>query len=86
MQISFSELDLKQLNQISQGITGGKWLDELIEICQGISLSVPNKEFPLIYAGVLLARNNQVQNAIKVLRLCQLSAFGKTLAEYLPKR
>jgi hypothetical protein len=83
MQISFSELDLKQLNQISQGITGGKWVDELIEICQGISLSVPNKEFPLIYAGVLLARNNQVQNAIKVLTLCQSSAFGKTLAEYL---
>ncbi|TGO02955.1 hypothetical protein PN36_15250 [Candidatus Thiomargarita nelsonii] len=83
MKVSFSELDLKQLTKISQWITNGKWVEELIDICQGISLSVPNQEFPLIYAGVLLARNNQVDNAIKVLRLCQSSVFGKTLAEYL---
>ena len=83
MKITFSELDLKQLTQISKGVTDGKLGEELIDICQGISLSVPNKEFPLIYAGVLLARNNQVHNAIKVLRRCQKSVFGKTLAEYL---
>jgi len=34
-------------------------------------------------AGVLLARKNQVHNAIKVLILCQSSAFCKALAEYL---
>jgi len=83
MKISFSELDIKQLTQISQGFTDGKSVDELIDICQGISLFVPNQEFPLIYAGVLLARNNQVQNGIKVLRRCQSSAFAKALAEYL---
>jgi len=97
MQVTFSELDLKQLStvqvfvrknlnletQISQGITDGKWIEELINLCQEISLSVPNQEFPLIYAGVLLARNHHVHNAIKVLRLCQKSVFGKTLAEYL---
>ncbi|HDN26733.1 MAG TPA: class I SAM-dependent methyltransferase [Thioploca sp.] len=83
MKISFSELDLEQLTQISQRVTDEKSGEELIDICQRISLSVPNQEFPLIYAGVLLARNNQLHNAIKVLRLCQKSAFGKTLAEYL---
>jgi len=55
---SFSELDLEQLTQISKGVTDGKSGDELIDICQGISLSVPNKAFPLIYAGVLLARKS----------------------------
>ncbi|MEN8220242.1 MAG: hypothetical protein ABFS56_28600 [Pseudomonadota bacterium] len=83
MKVSFSELDLKQLTQIYQEINDGTSVDELIKICQHISLSVPNQEFPLIYAGVLLARNNQLHHAIKVLRLCQSSVFGKTLAEYL---
>jgi hypothetical protein len=83
MKVSFSELDLEQMIQIYQGVINRKWVNELIEICQGISLSVPNQEFPLIYAGVLLARNNQVHNAIKVLKLCKNSIFCKTLAEYL---
>lgn len=83
MKISFSELDLEQLTQISKGVTDGKSGEELIDICQEISLSVPNQEFPLIYAGVLLARNHQIHDAIKVLRVCQSSAFAKTLAEYL---
>ena len=79
MKVSFSELDLEQLTQISQGVTNGKAGKKLTEICKTISLSVPNLEFPLIYAGILLARNNQIHDAIEVLKLCQSSAFGDVL-------
>lgn len=78
-----NQADSEQLNQIRQAANEQASIDKIIELCQTISQQVTDREFPLTYAGILLASKNRISDSIKVLKLCPGRTFSNVLADYL---
>jgi hypothetical protein len=83
--------DSERLNQIRQTVNDSLSerlhqradLDRIIELCQTISPQVKDRQFPLTYAGILLASAHRIAEAISVLKLCVDRTFSQVLADYL---
>jgi hypothetical protein len=75
--------DSEKLNQIRQAVDERSALDEIIALCQTISHQVTDRQFPLIYAGILLADRDRIADAIQLLKLCPDRTFSHVLADYL---
>jgi hypothetical protein len=75
--------DSDQLNQIRQAVDERSAIEKIIELCQTISHQVTDKQFPLTYAGILLADRDRIADAIQVLKLCPDRTFSTVLADYL---
>jgi hypothetical protein len=75
--------DSEQLNQIQQAVNERAAVEKIIELCQTISHQVADRQFPLMYAGILLAAQNRIADAIAVLKLCPDRTFSNVLADYL---
>jgi hypothetical protein len=75
--------DSEQLTKIRQAVTAKASIEEIIDLCQMISAQVTDKQFPLTYAGVLLASQQRITDAISVLKLCLDRTFSAVLADYL---
>jgi hypothetical protein len=80
-----SQADSEQLNQIRGAVDQQASIDRLMELCHTISLQVEDKQFPLTYAGILLALNNRIADAIRLLRLCRDRVFDSVVADYLER-
>ena len=61
--------DSAQIDQIRQAVHIQTDIDKIIALCQTISLQVADRQFPSIYAGILLAAQNRISDAIAVLKL-----------------
>jgi hypothetical protein len=75
--------DSEQLNQIRQAVNERAAVDKIIELCQTISHQVTDRQFPLTYAGILLATRDRISDSIQVLKLCPDRTFSTVLADYL---
>jgi hypothetical protein len=75
--------DSEQLNKIRQAVTAQAPIEKIIDLCQTISSNVTDKQFPLTYAGILLAAQSRITDAIRVLKLCIDRTFSSILADYL---
>ncbi|WP_041548043.1 SAM-dependent methyltransferase [Chamaesiphon minutus] len=75
--------DSEQLNQIQQAVNDRADLDKIIELCKTISHQVKDRQFPLTYAGILLASAHRISEAISVLKLGVDRTFNQVLADYL---
>jgi hypothetical protein len=75
--------DSEQLNKIRQAVEEKVSIDTIIELCQTISEQVIDEQFPLTYAGILLASGQRISDAIRVLKLCVDRTFSTVLADYL---
>ena len=78
-----NQADSEQLNQIRQAVNEQASIDKIIELCQTISHQVTDRQFPLTYAGILLASKNRISDSIRVLKLCPDRTFSAVLADYL---
>jgi Methyltransferase domain len=78
-----NQSDSEQLNQIRQAVSEQASTDKIIELCQAISYQVKDRQFPLTYAGILLASKNRISDSIRVLKLCPDSLFSAVLSDYL---
>jgi hypothetical protein len=78
-----NQADSEQLNQIRQAVNEQAPIDKIIELCQTISHQVTDRQFPLTYAGILLASKNRISDSIRVLKLCPERTFSAVLADYL---
>jgi hypothetical protein len=77
------QFDSEQLNQIWQSVNEQASIDKILELCQTISYQVTDQQFPLTYAGILLASKHRIADSIKVLKLCPDLTFNAVLADYL---
>ena len=75
--------DSEQLNKIRQAVDEEISIDTIIELCKNISTQVRDEQFPLTYAGILLASGQRIPDAIRVLKLCVDRTFSTVLADYL---
>lgn len=75
--------DSAQLNHIRQAVNERADIDRIIELCQTISPQVKDSQFPLTYAGILLASARRIADAISVLKLGADRLFSQVLADYL---
>jgi hypothetical protein len=75
--------DSEQLNKIRQAVTAKASIEKIIDLCQTISSQVTDKQFPLTYAGILLASQQRINDAISILKLCLDRTFSAVLADYL---
>jgi SAM-dependent methyltransferase len=78
-----NQADSEQLNQIRQAINEPASIDKIIELCQTLSHQVTDRQFPLTYAGILLASKARISDSIRVLKLCPARTFNAVLADYL---
>jgi SAM-dependent methyltransferase len=78
-----NQADSEQLNQIWQAINEPASIGKIIELCQTISHQVTDRQFPLTYAGILLASKARISDSIRVLKLCPDLTFNAVLADYL---
>lgn len=78
-----NQADSEQLNQIRQAVNDRATVDKIIELCQTISPQVTDRQFPLTYAGILLASGQRISDAIAVLQYCIDRPFSHVLADYL---
>jgi hypothetical protein len=75
--------DSEQLHQIRQAVNERDTIDRIIELCKTISHQVTDRQFPLTYAGILLASDHRISEAISVLKLGPDRTFDRVLANYL---
>lgn len=75
--------DSEQLNKIRQAVTEQAPIEKIIDLCQSISPHVTDRQFPLTYAGILLASQPRITDAIGILKLCLDCTFSAVLADYL---
>ena len=78
-----NQADSEQLNQIRRAVNEQASIDKIIELCQTISHQVTDRQFPLTYAGILLASKNRISDSIRVLKLGSERTFSAVLADYL---
>ena len=78
-----NQSDSEQLNKIRQAVTAQASIEKIIELCQIIAYQITDKQFSLTYAGILLAAQNRISDAIKILKLCPNRPFSAVLADYL---
>jgi hypothetical protein len=78
-----NQADSERLNQIRQAVNEQASIDKIIEFCQTLSHQVTDRQFPLTYAGILLASQNRISDSISILKLCPDHAFSAVLADYL---
>lgn len=78
-----NQADSEQFNKIRQALTVQASIDKIIELCQTIADQITDKQFSLTYAGILLASQDRISDAIKILKLCPDRRFNAVLADYL---
>jgi SAM-dependent methyltransferase len=78
-----NQSDSEQLNKIRQAVNEQASIEKIIGLCQTIADQVTDKQFPLTYAGILLASQDRISDAIRVLKLCLDRTFSAVLADYL---
>lgn len=78
-----NQADSEQLDRIQQAVNEQASIDKIIELCQTISSQVTDKQFPLTYAGILLASKQRISESINILKLCPDRTFNAVLADYL---
>lgn len=57
-------------------------VEKIIELSQALKIETVNREFPLIYASILLATSQRISDSIRILSLCS-HPFGVALRKYL---
>jgi hypothetical protein len=83
MPMFVNQADSEQLDQIRQAINEQATIDKIIELCNSISSQITDQQFPLTYAGILLASQQRIAESIDVLKLCPDLTFNAVLADYL---
>jgi hypothetical protein len=78
-----NQADSEQLNKIRQAVTAQASIEKIIELCQTIADKITDKQFALTYAGILVAAQDRISDAIKILKLCPDRPFSAVLADYL---
>ena len=71
-----NQSDSEQLNKIRQAVTAQASIEKIIELCQIIAYQITDKQFSLTYAGILLAAQDRISDAIKILKLCPDRPFS----------
>ena len=64
MLMRINQADSEQFDRIRQAVDEQASIDRVIELCQTISSQVTDKQFPLTYAGILLASKQRISEAI----------------------
>jgi hypothetical protein len=59
-----NQADSEQLNKIRQAVTAQASIEKIIELCQTIADKITDKQFALTYAGILVASQDRISDAI----------------------
>lgn len=78
-----SQKEIKVLNQLRQFVTNNISLAHLFKQCRESSMRLNDKTFPYVYVGILMACQNRLTEAKKLLEKGLDNSFAMMLRQYL---
>ena len=83
LKMFISHSDSTKIQKIHRAVHSDISIDRLMELCEEISQQIKDPDFSFTYAGVILACQNRISEAIAFFERCPDRAFCRALAEYL---
>ena len=80
-----TEEEIILLNKIKSAIEGKAHIDSIKETCFEFSEKISDSLFVYTYAGILLASENRIKEAIQILKYNNNNVFTNSTAEYLKR-
>lgn len=77
--------EISQLNRIRRAVDNNSSLPELRGLCTEISSHIKPPNFPFTYAGILLASQNKISEAIQLFDCNKDDVFSSVVGNYLKK-